>query len=152
MRETLQTRVNSPEYSFSWAQSVVSAAYEKHARGWQAVEQLFGVTARNAAFFLAKNDPMWKYLRDRAKFLDAKALLNLDNLTYDQWFSWERWIIAHHAPETLRTRLDRRLEERAIVMEQGFSAEGGLRKRVPFFERDSASYAENPLQLELAFG
>ena len=57
-------------YSIIWARDIVQQLTDKHPRATKAVLQMLGISAEEAARYLANGDPVWKDLRDLVKVVN----------------------------------------------------------------------------------
>lgn len=94
-------------YSLNWALGVVSTLAEKYARATALVYALYAIDARALAAFLARNDPVYPFLRKRIKYWENDLLYRqLKYLTSDTLFFVEKSAVDRFsAPERLKDRL-----------------------------------------------
>lgn len=67
------------KYSFDWALTIIQRAQRSHARAWEFLGPILGLSTRQLSFLLACDAPEWPYIRSLAQLLD-KWITRQENL------------------------------------------------------------------------
>lgn len=125
-------KTRTPIYSFTWSAEKVKQAMESHARAWEIVLGLVGITPRQCAYLLACNDPSWPFLRLLSHTLDKwrshQAILRSEELPCTS-YTLQGLLDLHKnsAPEALRRYLTGRIRQLKLgeQVEKGEGAGSG---------------------------
>ena len=97
-------------YSMRWALGIVEQMANKHARATKLVCALYAIVVRDLAAYLARNDPVFNYLRNRIKYWSNDILYRDSKyFTPEVLLYVERSAVARWAPEFAEKRLLARL-------------------------------------------
>lgn len=116
-------------YSLTWARSIVKRMREKYTRATNILEQVYAIDDETLAHFLASNDSMWNYLRDRVKKIaDLANRLGYYYTDVKVYWDWERAAVKYTA-SMLAGRVDKGLK-RSRIEEWGKTGGDGEAKPI----------------------
>jgi hypothetical protein len=114
-------------YSLTWANDVVKHLKNKHARGAEIVEEMLRVTPKQLALYLAKNDPLWKELRNLIKISDNWYRCAHRHYTDVEYIKFIQRNVIKLPDFKGSERLTRRLDELKLKKQVEGERGGGLR-------------------------